>query len=329
MLEYQLKNKETGPAVFNLALQSFRIVFMGTPEFAVASLEALVKAGFNIAGVVTAPDKPAGRGMQLQQSAVKKYALDHNLKVLQPEKLKSPEFLQELKQLQADLQVVVAFRMLPEVVWNMPPKGTINLHGSLLPKYRGAAPINWAVINGEKETGVTTFKLKHEIDTGDIYLQESFPIGENETAGEVHDKMKEIGAQLLVKTVNGIFENTLNEKPQLTQNSSATPLPHAPKIFTETCKIDFSKSCAEVHNLIRGLSPFPGAFTLFQGKTLKIFGSEKVNNVPNGEPGTFSTDHKTYLHFNCKDGSIAALEIQMEGKKRMKIEDFLRGYRFT
>ena len=329
MLEYQLKNKETGPAVFNLALQSFRIVFMGTPEFAVASLEALVKAGFNIAGVVTAPDKPAGRGMQLQQSAVKKYALDHNLKVLQPEKLKSPEFLQELKQLQADLQVVVAFRMLPEVVWNMPPKGTINLHGSLLPKYRGAAPINWAVINGEKETGVTTFKLKHEIDTGDIYLQESFPIGENETAGEVHDKMKEIGAQLLVKTVNGIFENTLNEKPQLTQNSSATPLPHAPKIFTETCKIDFSKSCAEVHNLIRGLSPFPGAFTLFQGKTLKIFRSEKLNTLPKGEPGTFSTDQKTYLHFNCTDGAIAALEIQMEGKKRMKIEDFLRGYRFT
>lgn len=328
MLAYQLKNKETGPTVFNLALQSFRIVFMGTPEFAVASLDALVKAGFNIAGVVTAPDKPAGRGMQLQQSAVKKYALDHNLKVLQPEKLKSPEFLEELRNLQADLQVVVAFRMLPEVVWNMPPKGTINLHGSLLPKYRGAAPINWAVINGEKETGVTTFKLKHEIDTGDIYLQESFAIGENETAGQVHDKMKETGAQLLVKTVNGIFENSLSEKPQRTQSSSATPLPHAPKIFTETCKIDFSKSCVEVHNLIRGLSPFPGAFTLFQGKTLKIFSSEKLNSVPNGEPGTFSTDQKTYLHFNCADGAIAALEIQIEGKKKMKTEDFLRGYRF-
>jgi methionyl-tRNA formyltransferase len=189
MIEYQLKNKENLPNTFNLALAGFRIVFMGTPAFAVASLDALVKAGFNIVGVVTAPDKPAGRGMKPQASEVKKYATKQGLKVLQPEKLKDPVFLDELKSLQADLHVVVAFRMLPELVWNMPPKGTINLHGSLLPQYRGAAPINWAVINGEKETGVTTFKLKHEIDTGDILLQEAIPIGENETAGEVHDKM--------------------------------------------------------------------------------------------------------------------------------------------
>ena len=192
-----------------------RIVFMGTPEFAVASLDVLVKANCNIVGVITAPDKPAGRGMTLQQSAVKKYAVENNLLVLQPEKLKNPEFLEELKSLNADLQIVVAFRMLPELVWNMPPMGSVNLHGSLLPQYRGAAPINWAVINGEKETGCTTFKLKHEIDTGDILLQESFTIGENETAGEVHDKMKEIGAQLLLKTVKGLASGTLEERPQL------------------------------------------------------------------------------------------------------------------
>src|SRR5436189_1500662 len=200
--------------------QSLRIVFMGTPEFAVASLDALVKAGSNIVGVITAPDKPAGRGMKMNESAVKKYAVEHKLKILQPEKLKNPEFLAELKSLNADLQIVVAFRMLPEVVWSMPPMGTVNLHGSLLPQYRGAAPIHWAVINGEKETGVTTFKLKHEIDTGDILLQEKFPIGENETVGEVHDKMKEIGAQLLVRTVQGLVDSSLKETPQNSQQAT-------------------------------------------------------------------------------------------------------------
>ena len=194
--------------------QSLRIIFMGTPEFAVASLDALVKAGCNIVGVITAPDKPAGRGMKMTESAVKKYAVENKLNVLQPEKLKNENFLNELRLLNADLQIVVAFRMLPEMVWNMPPMGTVNLHGSLLPQYRGAAPINWAVINGEKETGVTTFKLKHEIDTGDILLQESFPIGENETAGEVHDRMKEIGAQLLLKTIKGLAEETIRETSQ-------------------------------------------------------------------------------------------------------------------
>ncbi len=328
MLEYQLKNKASGPATFNLALYGMRIVFMGTPEFAVASLDALKKAGFNIVGVVTAPDKPAGRGMQLQQSAVKKYALEHDLKILQPEKLKNPDFLVELKNLHADLQVVVAFRMLPEVVWNMPSKGTINLHGSLLPQYRGAAPINWAVINGEKETGVTTFKLKHEIDTGNILLQRSFPIGEDETAGEVHDKMKEIGAQLLVETIKGISEGTLNEQSQSEIIENNQSIKHAPKIFTETCKIDFTKTAEKVHNLIRGLFPFPGAFTTLQGKTLKIFRSKKIIKTPDDRPGTFNTDQKTYLHFNCTDGMIDVLELQLEGKKRMKVEEFLRGFRF-
>lgn len=304
--------------------KELRIVFMGTPEFAVASLDALVKAGCNIVCVITAPDKPAGRGMQLQQSAIKKYAVENNLHVLQPEKLKKPEFLSELKSLNADLQIVVAFRMLPEIVWDMPPMGSVNLHGSLLPQYRGAAPINWAVINGEKETGVTTFKLKHEIDTGDILLQESFAIGENETAGEVHDKMKEIGAALLVKTVKGLADNSLKEVPQIFDAA----LKHAPKLFTDTCKIDFNKGTEEVHNLIRGLSPFPGAFTSLNGKTLKIYKSEKEINSSADEPGSFKTDNKTFLKFACADGYILVKELQLEGKKRMSVEDFLRGYKF-
>src|ERR1043165_9173853 len=243
-----------------------RIVFMGTPEFAVASLDALVNKGYNIVGVITAPDKPAGRGMKLQESAVKKYAVEKGLRILQPEKLKNPQFLDELKSLNADLQVVVAFRMLPEVVWNMPALGTINVHASLLPQYRGAAPINWAIINGEKQTGITTFKLKHEIDTGDILLQETINIGEDETAGELHDRMKEIGAQLLVKTIKGIADGSLKETPQ-----PPGDIKHAPKIFTETCHIKWNKSLNSIYNLIRGLSPYPGAFTLLDEKVLKIF----------------------------------------------------------
>jgi methionyl-tRNA formyltransferase len=331
MIEKPLPQKKNDATTFNFTLSPLRIVFMGTPEFAVASLDALVKAGYNIVGVITAPDKPAGRGMQLQQSAVKKYAVENNLPVLQPEKLKQPEFLAELKALKADLQIVVAFRMLPELVWNMPPMGSVNLHGSLLPQYRGAAPINWAVINGEKETGVTTFKLKHEIDTGDILLQESFPIGENDTAGEVHDTMKEIGAQLLVKTVKGLNDGSLNETPQLsTINHQPSTLLHAPKIFTETCKIDFSKTVQEVHNLIRGLSPFPGAFTMLEGKTLKIYKSEKeITGQSNHVIAAMKTDGKTFLKFACADGFILVKELQLEGKKKMLVEDFLRGYRFT
>ncbi len=307
-----------------------RIVFMGTPEFAVASLDALVKAGCNIVGVITAPDKPAGRGMEIQQSAVKKYAVENNLPVLQPEKLKSPEFLAQLKTLHADLQIVVAFRMLPELVWNMPPMGTVNLHGSLLPQYRGAAPINWAIINGEKETGVTTFKLKHEIDTGDILLQQSFAIGENETAGEVHDKMKEIGAQFLLKTVIGLAEGSLTEAPQNHKPQTTNhKLKHAPKIFTETCKIDWNKPVDEVYNLIRGLAPYPAAFTFLNGKKLKVYKVDKVNKVPAIAAGEFETDHKIFLQFACSNGYISVLELQLEGKKKMDIAAFLRGYHFT
>ncbi|HNJ28458.1 MAG TPA: methionyl-tRNA formyltransferase [Ferruginibacter sp.] len=316
-------------------LKSLRIVFMGTPEFAVASLDALVQAGCHIVGVITAPDKAAGRGMQLQQSAVKKYAVEKGLHILQPDKLKNPGFLEQLRSLQADLQIVVAFRMLPEAVWNMPPMGSVNLHGSLLPQYRGAAPINWAVINGEKETGVTTFKLKHEIDTGDILLQERFPIGDDETAGEVHDKMKAIGAQLLVRTVAGLAEGTLKKTPQLSTGNLPAgeadrpeTLKHAPKIFTETCRIDFSKTVNEVHNLIRGLSPFPGAFTSLDSKTLKIFRTEKQPGTTGSASGSFETDKKQFLKFACADGYVLVKELQLEGKKRMAVEDFLRGYHF-
>jgi len=310
--------------------RDLRIIFMGTPEFAVASLDALVHAGGNIVGVITAPDKPAGRGMKLQESAVKKYAVEKGLTILQPQKLKNPEFLEELRSLNANLQIVVAFRMLPEIVWNMPPIGTINVHASLLPQYRGAAPINWAIINGEKETGITTFKLKHEIDTGNILLQERTPIRENETAGELHDRLKEIGAKLLVKTVRGLADGTLQEKPQSEiRNVKSEILKHAPKIFTETCKIDWNKSVDEGHNLIRGLSPFPGAFTYLDDKLLKVYKSEKEVKQHSLPAGQFETDGKTFLKFAANNGFIHLKEVQMEGKKRMSVEDFLRGYKFS
>ena len=306
-----------------------KIIFMGTPEFAVASLEALVSAGYNIVGVITAPDKPAGRGMQLSKSAVKKYAVEYGLKILQPEKLKNPEFLIELKLLNADVQVVVAFRMLPEVVWNMPPLGTINVHASLLPQYRGAAPINWAIINGEKETGITTFKLQQEIDTGNILLQEKIKIGDDENAGELHDALKDLGAKLIVKTIQQIESNSMIEQPQqLTANSQLlADLKHAPKIFTETCKIDWNKSADDIYNLIRGLSPYPSAFTYLKDMVLKIYLSEKEIINHNFAKGDIQTDNKTYLKFACKDGFIHCTNIQLQGKKRMKIEDFLRGYK--
>ena len=354
MIQYQLKTKQTEPTTFNLALSAFRIVFMGTPEFAVASLEALLRAGYAVVGVVTAPDKPSGRGLKPKESPVKKYAVKKGLKILQPEKLKNPEFIEELKALNADLQVVVAFRMLPEVVWNMPSKGTFNLHASLLPQYRGAAPINWAIINGEIETGVTTFKLQHEIDTGNILLQEKISIGENETAGELHDRMKEVGAKLLVETVKGILEGTLQETsqssiinlsanaqdqlaigPNQTLEADSRPtthdsrlLKHAPKIHTATSKIDWHKSMDEIHNLIRGLSPYPAAFAELGDKTLKIFSSEKEAAVPTSRIGRWETDRRSYLKFACNNGYIHLKDVQLEGKKRMNIEDFLRGYRF-
>ncbi len=313
----------------NLTYKDLRIVFMGTPEFAVASLDKLVQAGCNIVGVITAPDKQAGRGMQLQQSAVKKYALEKDLHILQPEKLKNSEFITELKSLNADVQAVVAFRMLPEVVWNMPPMGTINVHGSLLPQYRGAAPINWAVINGEEYTGVTTFKLQQEIDTGNILLADKIKIEEADTAGTVHDKLKELGANLLLETIKGLAENSLVEVPQpSTFNLQPSALKHAPKLFTETGKIDWNKPVQEVYNLIRGLSPYPAAYTSFYGKTLKLFSVEKIIEQPIIETGMYKTDEKNFLQFACSNGYINILSLQLEGKKKMDTKDFLRGYRF-
>lgn len=305
-----------------------RIIFMGTPDFAVSSLDSLCHAGFNIVGVVTAPDKPAGRGLQLTESAVKKYAVQNSLKLLQPIKLKNPEFLAELQALKADLQIVVAFRMLPEVVWNMPPLGTINLHGSLLPQYRGAAPINWAIINGEHETGVTTFKLKHAIDTGNILQQETITIGADETAGELHDRMKIIGATLLVKTLKEISENSISEIPQEMIPEDEAHLKHAPKIFTETCEIDWNKNVSTVFNLIRGLSPYPAAFTYLNGKKLKIFKAIKEHMPVNSmKAGEIFTDGKTCLKFACTDGFISLIEIQPEGKRKMTLSEYLRGNR--
>ncbi|HLO80640.1 MAG TPA: methionyl-tRNA formyltransferase, partial [Chitinophagaceae bacterium] len=304
--------------------RSIRIVFLGTPEFAKASLEALVDAGCNIVGVITAPDKPAGRGMKLTQSAVKEYAVSQGLHVLQPEKLKNPAFLEELRALKADLQLVVAFRMLPELVWNMPPMGTINLHGSLLPDYRGAAPINWAIINGEKQTGVTTFKLVHEIDKGNILLQEIMPIGDNETAGELHDRMKLVGAGLLVDTVKKLAEGGLHETPQSSINTEPK---HAPKIFTDTCRIDWTKDAESIYNLIRGLSPYPAAFTTLQDKNFKIFESEKEIRSHNDTPGSFSIEGGK-LRFACTNGYIYPKTVQAEGKKKMACDDFVRGARF-
>jgi methionyl-tRNA formyltransferase len=313
-----------------MSTTDLRIIFMGTPDFAVTSLGALVKAGCNIVGVITAPDKPAGRGMKLTESAVKKYAVEKDLHILQPEKLKNPEFIEELRALKADLQIVVAFRMLPEIVWNMPALGTVNLHGSLLPQYRGAAPIHWAVINGEKETGVTTFKLKHEIDTGDILLQKSFPIGEEETTGEVHDRMKIIGADLLVETVMGLADNSLQKINQsLMVSRESAVLKHAPKIFTETCQIHWEEPADKIHNLIRGLSPFPGALTVLDEKILKVYRSKKEITDHTHPTGKTFSDGKTFLKFSCSDGYIHILDLQLEGKKRMLTEDFLRGYRIT
>lgn len=309
------------------ALKDLRIVFMGTPEFAVASLDALLQAGMHVVGVVTAPDKPAGRGMKLQQSAVKKFAEEKGLRILQPPKLKDPEFLEELKSLNAHVQVVVAFRMLPEVVWNMPPMGTINVHASLLPDYRGAAPINWAIINGEKQTGVTTFKLQHEIDTGNILLQEAVEIGTDETAGDLHDKLKDTGAALLVKTIHGLLSGAVTEQPQENLLQNREPI-HAPKIFTPTCEIDWNKPAVDIYNLIRGLSPYPAAYTHLHGKLLKIYKAEIISGGHASPPGTTFSDGKSYLHYQASDSIISVQELQLEGKRKMKVDEFLRGYRF-
>lgn len=300
---------------------SMRILFLGTPEFAVESLRALVESGCNVVAVVTAPDKPAGRGQQLHQSPVKAYAVSAGLPVLQPEKLKNPAFLEELKSYQADLQVIVAFRMLPEVVWNMPPLGTFNLHASLLPQYRGAAPINWAVMNGEQKTGVTTFFLQHEIDTGPLIFQEEEPIGADDTVGSLYERLMHRGAALVVKTVRAIESGSY---PQVPQQESAE-LKVAPKIFRETCEINWNRPVEAVRDHIRGLSPYPAAWTTLLGKTCKVYRAERADVQEDAAPGTYATDHKTYLRFRCADGWLSIEELQLEGKKRMGIDELLRG----
>lgn len=310
-----------------------RIVFMGTPDFAVESLKILVENNYNVVAVVTMPDKPAGRGHKLQFSAVKKYALEHNLPLLQPQNLKNEDFLDELRAFEADLQIVVAFRMLPEQVWNMPPLGTFNLHASLLPQYRGAAPINWAIINGEKETGVTSFKLTHEIDTGKIILQEKIPISESDNAGTLHDKLMLTGAELLKKTVDLLQIGELTMKDQSSLIEDEINLKPAPKIFKETCKIDTALSLDEVYNFIRGLSPYPAAWTEVQFPqqtetlVLKIYESEKEFVKHNEKAGTFLIDNGKSMKIALKDGFLVLKSVQMPGKKRMPVEDLLRGLR--
>ena len=295
---------------------------MGTPEFAVPALEKLVESGWNVVGVITAPDKPQGRGQKLVGSPVKEAAERLNLHILQPTNLKNPEFQRELIELKADLQIVVAFRMLPESVWNMPPLGTFNLHASLLPNYRGAAPINWAIINGETETGVTTFFLKHEIDTGSIIFQEKVAILPEDNIGTLYKKLMTIGSELVLRTVEAISKNEVHPLPQ----DESKALHHAPKIFKETCKIDWNQSAESIHNLVRGLSPYPAAWTEFQGKTCKIFKTKVSESPINGKKiGDWESDGKTYLRFQCGFGSLEILELQLEGKKRMKIDELLRG----
>ncbi|OYU94831.1 MAG: methionyl-tRNA formyltransferase [Bacteroidetes bacterium B1(2017)] len=300
-----------------------KIVFLGTPDFAVASLRAIVEAGYNVVGVITAPDKPAGRGMHMQQSAVKKYALEKGLHIMQPEKLRNPEFLAELKSLKADLQVVIAFRMLPEVVWNMPPLGTINLHASLLPDYRGAAPINWAIINGETKSGVSTFFLKHEIDTGDILHKAECPIEPTTNAGELHDTLMELGAKVMLESLHKIEQGNTKGIPQGNDSSKI-----APKIFKEHCLIQWNKTGQSILNLIRGMNPYPASHTVFEGKQMKVF-TARFEPIENQQQvfGSAHTDHKTYLKIACLDGFILLLDVQLESKKRMDIETFLRGYK--
>ena len=303
---------------------SLRIIYMGTPEFAVPALAKLVAAGWNVIAVITAPDKPQGRGQKLVGSPVKEAAERLDIPVLQPTNLKDPGFQQELKELAADLQIVVAFRMLPEAVWNMPPLGTFNLHASLLPNFRGAAPINWALIQGEKVTGVTTFFLQHEIDTGNILFQEKVTILPEDNLGSLYEKLMNLGANLVVQTVVSIANKDIHPLPQ----DEALAIHSAPKIFKETGKIDWITSAASIHNLIRGLSPYPGAWTELQGKSCKIFASTHLEGKLSGKaPGEWTSDFKTYLHFQCGQGILVVQELQLEGKKRMKVDELLRGWK--
>lgn len=319
--------------------KDLKIIYMGTPDFAVESLKALVEGGYNVVAVVTMPDKPIGRhGSVLQPSPVKQYAVEHDLKVLQPVSLKDPEFISELRQLNADLQIVVAFRMLPEIVWSMPPLGTFNAHASLLPKYRGAAPINWAVINGETETGITTFFLKHEIDTGDIIQQVRIPIADTDNVEVVHDKLMKLSGELVTETVDKILAGTVTPIPQ-DQIKGVAPTP-APKIFRDTCRINWNRPTKQIYDFIRGLSPYPAAWTTLDGKSVKIYEATKEalsdngNNscdkaneasIANSQPGKIISDGKTYLKVVTTDGILNIKTLQMEGKKRMAVGDLLRG----
>ncbi len=294
---------------------------MGTPDFAVPSLDILLKNGYEIVGVVTATDKWGGRGNKtLLESDVKKYAFEKGLKILQPEKLNDEAFLEELRSLGADLQVVVAFRMLPTKVWSMPRLGTMNLHGSLLPKYRGAAPINWAIINGETETGVTTFLLQHEIDTGDILFQAKTAIGEDELVGEVYERLMHIGAELTLKSVEALETGNYQTQPQSDEKATM-----APKIFHETCRINFNQPVKKVHDFIRGLSPHPVAWTMVDGEKLKIYRSKKIEEAHNVTVGTIDTDGKKYLRIACTDGWLEILDLQADKRKRMDVKSFLNG----
>ena len=305
--------------------KNLKIIYMGTPEFAVPALENLVNHGWDVIAVITAPDKPKGRGQKMIFSPVKEASLKHDIKVLQPTNLKSPDFQEELKSLKADLQIVVAFRMLPESVWSMPPMGTFNLHASLLLNYRGAAPINWAIINGEKETGVTTFFLKHEIDTGSIIYQEKVSILEEEDLGSVYSKLMTKGSELVLKTVESIAKDEVTPLPQ----DETKAIHHAPKIFKETGKIDWNDSAVKIHNLVRGLSPYPAAWFILDDKICKVFKTKYSTDISPLSPGQYESDGKTYFKFQTGDGVLELIEIQLEGKKRMGIEDFLRGYKLA
>ncbi|WP_436515876.1 methionyl-tRNA formyltransferase [Ekhidna sp. To15] len=304
--------------------KELRIVFLGTPDFAAASLKKLVENNVNVVAVITAPDKPKGRGKKLGISAVKEYALEADLPILQPTNLKSPDFLNELKSYNADLQIVVAFRMLPVAVWDMPPLGTFNLHASLLPQYRGAAPINWAIMNGETETGVTTFFLKHEIDTGEIIFQEKEPIHPDDNVGSLYVRLMNKGADLVLKTVKAISDSNYPQTPQNTDQE----LKSAPKIFKDDCTINWEQSSEVIQNFIRGLSPYPAAWSKLDGKTVKIYEVQKSSAGTNKPTGEFYSDGKTFLRVNTKSGTLDILDLQLEGKRRMNVQDFLRGYQF-
>lgn len=309
--------------------KKLRLVFMGTPEFACESLKALTENGYHVMGVVTVPDKPAGRGQQINQSAVKQYALKQGIPVLQPEKLKDESFISALRSFKADLQIVVAFRMLPEIIWDMPLLGTINLHGSLLPNYRGAAPLNWPIINGDQESGVTTFLLKQEIDTGNILFREKTDIGPYDTVGDLHDRLMITGARLVLKTVDALAEGSVTPLSQDSLKLDPAKL-HAPKIFKEDCKIEWGKTGFQINNLIRGLSPYPAAWTYLKTTeketSIKIFKSTFQPALHEGETGNILSDRKNYLKISCQDGYIQITDLQLAGKKRMNTIEFLRGF---